>query len=159
MLNNHCCSNFLSRYCINCKMQRTKWYSGQERIVLWFEFDFDRKFSHVKLLMIEKYPHTIITEIYQFCCFKDTTSTMISKHELYDFYAATAWRNSKWKCKHIELIRIKLTCINWYLSCIVHTTLFKYMGNLPSCCCIMSKHTCMYPLDLPKMAPFCVKIT
>ena len=58
-------------------MRRTKWYSGQmpaakliERLVLWYEFDFDRKFSHVKLLMKEKYPHTIITERYRFCCFK-----------------------------------------------------------------------------------------
>ena len=31
------------------------------------------------------------------------------------------------------------------------------MGNLPSCCGIISKH--VYPLELPKMAPFCMKIT
>ena len=37
------------------------------------------------------------------------------------------------------------------------TSLIKYMGNLPSCCGIISKH--VYPLELPKMAPFCMKIT
>ena len=31
------------------------------------------------------------------------------------------------------------------------------MGNLPSCCGIISNH--VYPLELPKMAPFCMKIT
>ena len=31
------------------------------------------------------------------------------------------------------------------------------MGNLPSCCGIISKH--VYPLELPKMAQFCMKIT
>ena len=30
------------------------------------------------------------------------------------------------------------------------------MGNLPSCCGILSKH--VYPLELPKMEPFCMKI-
>ena len=52
-----------------------KWYFGQqpkllERLVLWYEFDCDGKFSHVKLLIKEKYSHTIITERYRFCCFK-----------------------------------------------------------------------------------------
>ena len=42
-----------------------------ERLVLWYEFDFDGKFRHVKLLIKEKYPHTIITERYRFCCFKE----------------------------------------------------------------------------------------
>ena len=41
-----------------------------ERLVLWYEFDFDGKFSHVKLLIKEKYPHTIVMERYRFCCFK-----------------------------------------------------------------------------------------
>ena len=31
------------------------------------------------------------------------------------------------------------------------------MGNLPSCFGIISKH--VYPLELPKIAPFCMKIT
>ena len=39
---------------------------------------------------------------------------------------------------------------------ILHTSLFKHMGNLPSCCGIISRH--MYPLELPQMAPFCTKI-
>ena len=37
------------------------------------------------------------------------------------------------------------------------TSLIKYMGNLPSCCGIISKH--VYPLELPEMAPFRMKIT
>ena len=53
-------------------------YSGQmpaakkiiEKLVLWFEFGSHGKFRHVKLLIKEKYPHTIITERYRFCCFK-----------------------------------------------------------------------------------------
>ena len=36
-------------------------------------------------------------------------------------------------------------------------SLIKYMGNLSSCCGIISKH--VYRLELPKMAPFCMKIT
>ena len=40
-----------------------------ERLVLWYEFDSHGKFSHVKLLIKEKYPHTIITDRYRFCCF------------------------------------------------------------------------------------------
>ena len=99
----------LSRF---CKMQRTKWYSGQMPAAethrkacvmvcvmvcvrlsvpemriwsilliksdlkcihlsrsLFFYFDFYGKFRHVKLLIKEKYPHTIITERYRFCCF------------------------------------------------------------------------------------------
>ena len=39
--------------------------------MLWYEFDFDGKFLHVKLLIKEKCPHTIITERYRFCCFKE----------------------------------------------------------------------------------------
>ena len=31
------------------------------------------------------------------------------------------------------------------------------MGNLPSCCGIISEYAC--PLELPKMTPFCMKIT
>ena len=31
------------------------------------------------------------------------------------------------------------------------------MGKLPSCCGLISKH--VYPLELPKMTPFCMKIT
>ena len=31
------------------------------------------------------------------------------------------------------------------------------MGNLPSRCGIISKHA--YPLELPKLTPFCMKIT
>ena len=42
----------------------------KERLVFWNEFDCDGKFSHVKLLIKEKYSHTIITERYRFCCFK-----------------------------------------------------------------------------------------
>ena len=59
-------------------MQRTKWYSGQipaaeliERLVLWYEFDFDGKFRHVKLLIKEKNQHTI--ERYRFCCFNNNS--------------------------------------------------------------------------------------
>ena len=37
------------------------------------------------------------------------------------------------------------------------TSLCKNMGNLPSLCGRISKH--IYPLELPKMAPFCMKIT
>ena len=37
------------------------------------------------------------------------------------------------------------------------TSLIKYMGNLLSCCGLISKH--VYPLELPKVAPFCMKIT
>ena len=33
-----------------------------ERLVSWYEFDCDEKFSHVKLLIKEKYSNTIITE-------------------------------------------------------------------------------------------------
>ena len=42
-----------------------------ERLVLWYEFEFDShgKLSHVKLLIKEKCPNTIITERYRFCCF------------------------------------------------------------------------------------------
>ena len=35
-----------------------------------YELDCDGKFSHVKLLIKEKYSHTIITERCRFCCFK-----------------------------------------------------------------------------------------
>ena len=38
--------------------------------MLWYEFDVGGKFRNVKLLIKEKYPHTIITERYRFCCFK-----------------------------------------------------------------------------------------
>ena len=59
-------------------MQRRKWYSGQmpaaKTHVLWYEFDCDGKFSHVKLLIKEKYSHTIITERYRFCCFNSIRS-------------------------------------------------------------------------------------
>ena len=41
-----------------------------ERLVLWYVFDGDGKFSHVKLLIKEKYSHTLITERYRLCCFK-----------------------------------------------------------------------------------------
>ena len=42
-----------------------------ERLVLWYDFDSHGKCSHVKLLIKEKYPHTIITDRYRFCCFKE----------------------------------------------------------------------------------------
>ena len=42
----------------------------KERLVLWYKFDCDGKFSHVNPLIKEKYSHTIITERYRFCCFK-----------------------------------------------------------------------------------------
>ena len=44
-----------------------------ERLALWYEFDSHGKFSHVKLLIKGKYPHTIFTERYRFCCFKVMT--------------------------------------------------------------------------------------
>ena len=47
--------------------------------MLWYEFDFDGKFRHGKLLIKEKYPHTIITERYRFCCF---TAYFCSKWKL-----------------------------------------------------------------------------
>ena len=78
MFNTHRGSNFLCHAIV-----LTVKYNGQsgipdkcqqpklmERLVLWYEFDFDRKFSHVKLLIKEKYPHTIIMERYRFYCFK-----------------------------------------------------------------------------------------
>ena len=39
-----------------------------ERLVLWYEFDSHGKLSHVKLLIKGKYPQTIFTERYRFCC-------------------------------------------------------------------------------------------
>ena len=47
-----------------------------ERFVLWYEFDSHGKFSHVKLLIKEKYPHTIITE--RFCCFNIKYGCIVS---------------------------------------------------------------------------------
>ena len=41
-----------------------------ERFVFLYEFNPDVKFNHVKLLMEEKYSHTITTEKYGFYCFK-----------------------------------------------------------------------------------------
>ena len=70
-------------------MQRKKCNSGQmpaakiiERLVLWYEFDSHGKLSHVKIFIKEKYPHTIITERYRFCCFisVEITCNMMEKH-------------------------------------------------------------------------------
>ena len=64
----------LSRYCINCKMQRKSGipYKCQqpklvERLVLWYVLDCDGKSCEASYK--EKYSHTIITERYRFCCF------------------------------------------------------------------------------------------
>ena len=47
----------------------------------------------------------------------------------------------------------------WIYTTIYCTSLFKYkcfkIGNIPSYCAFTTKH--MYPLVLPKMAPFCMK--
>ena len=68
MLNIHFGSNFLCHaivLTVKCngqsgipdKCQQPKLI---ERLVLWYEFDFDGKFRHVKLLIKETYPHTIL---------------------------------------------------------------------------------------------------
>ena len=57
-----------------------------ERIVLWYKFDSHRKFSHVKRLIKENYPHTIITERYRFCCFNASNNKEMERvlcHKLY----------------------------------------------------------------------------
>ena len=56
-----------------------------ERLVLWYEFDFDGKFSHVKLLIKEKYPHTIIMERYRFCCFNTEDFFYVSEELKFNF--------------------------------------------------------------------------
>ena len=85
VFNTHCGSNFLCHaivYTAKCNGESgipDKWQQPKliERLVLWYEFDCDGKFSHVKLLIKEKYAHTIITERYRFCCFKCEWSCLI----------------------------------------------------------------------------------
>ena len=54
-------------------------------------------------------------------------------------------------CRHISLYILHLICVQ-----IIYYICFK-MANIPSFCDIISKH--MYPIVLPKIAPFCMKIS
>ena len=69
-----------------------------ERLVLWYEFVSHEKFNHVKLLIKEKCPHTIITERYRFCCFKTKRDSFFTACNNPDEFFSLYFSGFTWFC-------------------------------------------------------------
>ena len=71
---------------------------NQREFVMWYEFNSDGEFRHVKLLIKEKYSHKIITETCHFCCFNVRCNDISGIH-------VTAHRCAGGLKKNLELRR------------------------------------------------------